>query len=191
MEELNMRLFTLAEKRTGESSCLNGKIFRVRKSNTTGELLFIDALTGNVLWNTTKVLDQQDDGKSITFKTANSTYVVLNVSELLPTKEDVNLSEPSLVETDVVNELLHDDKPDISDLVVLDDIHTSKPINYGDGYDMHQFSFNREITKEEFIEFLKKENYKIAERANWYEDCSIITGVGKNWTYKWVRVYTD
>ena len=166
MGELIMELFTISAERVGESSCLNGKIFKISKSNKTGELTFTDITTNKVLWVTTKVLDQHDDGKIITFKTASgSTYVVSYVSGLIPTIE--------------------------SDIRLLNDSYTCKGINHGDGYDMHTFTFNREITKEEFIGFLEKGSYKIEEKVAWYLDYSIINGEGKIWTYKWVRVYTD
>lgn len=76
-------------------------------------------------------------------------------------------------------------------LTVVSKKRSDKPINYGNGYLRYEFTFNRECSEEEFIEFLKANNHIIHAASGWWDDYSEITGSGNTWTYTWVRAYTD
>lgn len=78
-----------------------------------------------------------------------------------------------------------------AELTVLSKQVTSKGINYGNGFNKTAFKFNRPCTKEEFVEFLKRNNYNLHETDNWWDNYSELSGSGSDWTYTWVRVYTD
>lgn len=52
------------------------------------------------------------------------------------------------------------------------------------------YTFSCNISKEEFISFLKEMKQEIKDRGNWWEEYSIIKGSGNTWTYTWVRPST-
>jgi hypothetical protein len=67
-----------------------------------------------------------------------------------------------------------------------------KGINYGDGYFKTIFIFDKEITEDEFIQYLKDEGYEIKPKTDeWWNDYTVITGGGTQWQWKKVLVYTD
>lgn len=79
-----------------------------------------------------------------------------------------------------------------NDLTVIIVTNDYKPIRYGDGYDKHEFVFNRNITEEEFYDFLNTNNYNLhSNPVGWWDDYSKIEGCDNKWTYTWIRRYTD
>jgi hypothetical protein len=79
----------------------------------------------------------------------------------------------------------------VMEFKVIDKKYKYIPINYGDGYQITDFIFDRDITKEEFEEFCKKEGLKIHRAEGWWDDYSKIEGKGKWWTHTWVLTYDD
>ena len=70
--------------------------------------------------------------------------------------------------------------------------HSHKNINYGDGYDRTSFMFDRDVTEEEFLNFLKENNFRIHEAKGWWDDHSKIECKNKKWwVYTWILAYTD
>lgn len=49
------------------------------------------------------------------------------------------------------------------------------------------YSFSRDITKEEFISFLKKMGKEIIPLSNWWRDYTKIEGKGCEWTYIYLK----
>ena len=52
-----MKVYTLKETKTGGASCLNGKIFKVKKDDK-GCALFVDMHTNQVIWITTEIQEK-------------------------------------------------------------------------------------------------------------------------------------
>lgn len=181
-----MTVFTLKEKIREDlvGSVLNGKVFVVKKNSEDGRAAFIDLDTKKVILHTTEVTSIFRDGFDMTINTiSGSKYKLVDVRSFIPTLEPesvVSDAEPVVVPS--VN---------ISDISVVFENRTSKHINYGDGFDMTEFEFNRDINEEEFREFLTREGYNLKPYTEWYSDYAKIEGSGKKWTYTWVRVYTD
>lgn len=164
-----MTVFTLTKPKTGFRSIINGKLLEIRSTNDYAE--FINIQTKEVLLRTTKVINITRVKHSLIIRTeSGSVYEFIDVSSLIPTKP-----------TDNKEELI----------TLLNKKYKHRDINYGDRYDKTTFTFNRGITEEEFRKFLKENNYKIKEKAEWWNDYSTIEGKGNTWIYKWVRVYTD
>lgn len=84
-----------------------------------------------------------------------------------------------------------EEAPKAEPIQVVNKTEEHKPIHYGDGFDKTNFTFNREVSEEEFLAFLKENNYRISPKAEWYNDYTKIEGSGNTWSYIWVRVYTD
>ena len=170
-----MKIYTLKETMTGNASCLNGKIFKVKKDEK-GRAVFVDIITDQVIWVTTNILEKINTDCGVKFITKRgSIYELVNILSIIP-------STPSPKEIKV-------DEDDV--LKVISTEQSSKSINYEDGYDKTVFEFNCTITEDVFIKFLLANGYKIHEQEAWYEDHSVISGEGFKWTYTWVRVYTD
>lgn len=66
-----------------------------------------------------------------------------------------------------------------------------KGIHYGDGYDKSVFIFDRDINKTEFIQFCKDNNLRLHEAEGWWDDHSMVEGLGNTWIYTWVLAYDD
>lgn len=100
-----------------------------------------------------------------------------------------HVAAPSTVPAD---EDKAEEKPELK---VINTQHDHKDINYGDGYSETTYTFNRDLSREEFIEFLfnKNPNVNLKDKkdAAWYEDYAIISGKNSIWTYRLVRRYTD
>lgn len=78
------------------------------------------------------------------------------------------------------------------ELKVIDQTDKHKSINYGDGYDLIDFVFNRAITKDEFIEFCKSENLPVNETQDYpFQDYVVISGDGNKWQWKKILCYDD
>ena len=169
-----MKVYTLKETKTGGSACLNGKLFKVKKDDK-GRAVFVDIITDKVIWVTAEIQEKLNTNYGVRFTTKRgSTYELVNVLSLIPT---TTASKEVVIEG--------------SALRVVRKEETSKAISYGDGYNKTEFEFNFDITEDEFIKYLLTNGYKIYDQQAWYEDHSEISGSGRNWVYKWVRVYTD
>ena len=180
-----MTVFTLKQKFPMENpnSVLNGKVFVVKKLPE-GNVSFIDLETKKAIWYTTPVVNVDRNGYFMTITTySGSVYELIDVKSLIPTFEP----ESVVVKAEVVPE----SKIDISDISVVSENRKHQHIHYGDGFDKTEFEFNREITEEEFVEYLKVNGYKISPFDKWYNDYSKIEGKGNKWVYTWVLVYTD
>ena len=68
-----------------------------------------------------------------------------------------------------------------------------KSINYGDGYDKMTYTFNREISADEFIQWCKDNtNRRMNEKQSYpFESYVEIRGSGKTWEHKIILCYTD
>ena len=177
-----MKIWTLKIAKTNGASCLNGKLILIKKNKETGTLVFVDALTNQPLWETTPIRDRafSDDRNSVVINTASgSVYEMINVSSIIPTVGDVlTVVAPAKVAV-------------VDALNVLNKAFTSKPIKFGNGYDRTTFTFNRDITKDEFVKFLEDRKYTMHYPEGWWDDHSEITGSKNKWAYTWVKVYTD
>ena len=167
------RLWTLAKhKHGGCKEILNGKIMLLRKFvNSLDEetLRFIDATNNNVLWETSKVVQMIDYGNTLNILTNNDTFILINVESIIPTGGKFQL-----------------------DCRLFREEH--QPIRHGlysvDGYDEYTYKFNRNINREEFIEWCMQHGHTVHKARNSWDDHSEITGNENIWTYKWIRVYT-
>ncbi len=175
-----MTVFTLRNKMTGEvQKTLNGKlVIIIRNKNKT--LQIVDITTRLVLVNTTEVISVKEKPDGITFLTeSGSVYDFVAVSTLIPTK-----SEPENVVDPV------ESKP--YDFNVVLEEREYEPIYYGDGYDTKIYTFDREITENEFRKFLDHNGvYYNLEQKYPYQDYHKITGNGKKWILKKILCYTD
>lgn len=157
-----------------------GKIIKVKLAKT-GEALFSDYFTDEALWETTQGKWSDHGNGNYTLQTQHTTYRFMEITNLpdavkAPKKGKVVAEEPA---------------PAIPAIEVVDKKRSHKPINYGNGYDKTEFTFNREITEDEFLEFLKENKYRLHEAEGWWDNHHKIEGKGTKWTYTWVLAYTD
>lgn len=76
------------------------------------------------------------------------------------------------------------------DLICTEDDY--QPIHYGDGYSLTKYTFNRDITEDEFRMFLDESNIRYNLNQEYpYEDYYKIIGSGNSWTLKKILCYTD
>jgi len=171
------------ELRPEAAEILTGKIIRVRQSKT-GEFHFSDYFTKHPLWQTTPGEWNQEDPSGVyTLKTENTLYRLARINNM----PDCWAAPPERQEEKTEEEQPVTKVP----FTVVDKKTEFKGINYGDGYKKTVFTFSRDITEEEFIEFLKENKYKLHEATGWWDDHSKIEGKGSVWTYTWVLAYTD
>ena len=185
-----MTVFTLKEKfeATDPKSVLNGKVFVVKKLLPEGNVSFIDLTTKKAIWYTTGVVNVERNDYCMTINTySGSVYELIDVRSLIPTFE----LKPEVAELETITTAIVPSTVDISNIEVVSENKKYKHIKYGDGFDKTEFVFNRDITEEEFIEYLKVNGYRISPFDKWYNDYSKIEGEGNKWVYTWVLVYTD
>jgi len=178
-----MNIYTLKNPLSGDKAILNGKLFKVKSNSKVHDDYykragFIDITNNECIWLTTKVVHVEKLQNGITIITeSGSIYDLINVYSLIPTSECIK-----------------DEKvvPEKIPFKVIDEKTSVKHIHYGDGYRMIDFTFDRDITREEFIDFLKENNHDTREHQEHpYQDYAVITGAGNMWKYKWVNCYTD
>lgn len=171
-----MRLYTLTKPMEGfRGDILNGKIFHISLTEDK-RAVYIDISTDNVLLITTRIMETTRDDNLLTLHTeSGSVYELADIIKYIPTKHEESLS-----------------------FKCIDKKCYHKPIYYGDGYDDTTFTFDREITKDEFMSYLANEGYQIKpyDSDKWYCDYTILSCEGDKykcdkWKYRYVRVYTD
>lgn len=184
---------------------LAGKLLRVYQKNPKDRVQFFDAVTMESIWRTTPATCEKTTigGTAyLTITTQNSVYRLIQVNrEMLATmmsimipQEDENAeaaAEQPAAEPEAPAVEETPAEPEVPALEVVHKKESHKPIHYGDGYDKIEFEFNREIDQGEFLDWLKANNYRLHDAQGWWDDHTKIEGSGKNWTYIWVRVYTD
>lgn len=172
-----MKIWTLKSQLVGKGDILNGKLFYIKKDHHESAV-FIDLETQMEIWVTTPIVDIKIDGNCKILTTrSGSTYEVVEVTSLIPTKAVMEINTP------IEN---HKDS-----ITVIDKKHTSRLINYCDGFDKSEFTFNRNITEEEFTAWLLENSYKIHTAEGWWDQYSKITGDGNKWTHSWIDPYKD
>jgi hypothetical protein len=177
-----MHIYTLRKPMDGDKAILNGKLLLLRIGKGDGRLKIADALTKEDLWLTTPVVINRGGNEGVHFVTESGTvYDFINVESLIPTRQIVPTA---------TTEMAHAEDP-VVDFTVVSCGQSHKQIHYGDGYDKFTFEFSREIDEFEFVAFLKQEGYRITKQEYPYQDYSKVDGKGTNWTYTWVRCYTD
>lgn len=165
-----MRVLTLREPKSGDASVLNEKIFVAKIKDN--KVVFVDLVSQTPIWQTTQIVSNEatEDGVVVT-TSSGSIYDMLDVLKLIPTSSKVEL-------------------PPI-DFSVVDQKITTRERNYCDGIHKTEFTFDRDITLEEFTRFLKLNSFKFHDAAGWWDDHHKIEGFGKQWSYIWVSAYTD
>ena len=152
---------------------LTGKLFLI--DEFPDGLHIRDIITGNLIWLTTSVVDKEiRNNNIIVIHTLNSKYYFEEMSEVLYRYIDKDKCKTEVNKNDI-------DSND--EIIVINKLVTNKPIHYGDGFDQTIFEFNRSITKDEFMKFLKDNDYQIQETQEKLFD--------NQWVYKWIRCYTD
>lgn len=174
-------IYTLREKIDDKTrGVLNGRIFMVKKSDD-GTAAFVDVYTNKILLLTSTVENVEYTAFGVNLTTKNFTYNLLDIKSLIRTTETCTIESNEISEEIDVANLKYE---------IVEEDH--KPIRYGDGYDLLRFKFETELTETEFIDFIENVMHRtVKEKGAWYEEYSIIEGQGKEWTYKWIRVYTD
>ena len=80
-----MNIYTLKNREYGEKGkALNGKAFKVKKGETGA--VFVDINTAKIIWITTDVVNHNYTDDGIVITTKNSTYDLVNVLNVLPSK---------------------------------------------------------------------------------------------------------
>lgn len=186
-----MRLFTLLNKRTGESEILNGKILKIKIKD---HGLFTDVFTDRAIWATSTVVSIVDhDGFLTIYTKSGSVYDFVDVSTIIPTYEKSQRIEDQC--TDISSDIdipETNEIPDQTDFNLVEkEVVRDTDIHYGNGHYTIKFIFDRTITEEEFIEFLSNNGYKLHDPDGWWDDHSEIYCKQGIWYYDWVKAYTD
>lgn len=177
-------------------SILNGRIVRIKKSKD-GCLHIYDAVYGDLLINTTSVYDRDDEpGGFITIRTESGTdYHFRRLDFLIPTAYAAQPPEPSEDPKEDPKDKPEEKVPEPPapefSFNVINEEETWKDIHYGDGHRQIEYTFDREITRDEFLKFCEAKGHDLKPEGAWYEDYAMIFGEGSKWTYRWVRRYTD
>lgn len=172
-------------------SVLNGRIFRIKKSDDNIMKVF-DALDKTELMTSTTIIDRvdTDDGHVIIKTSSGTVYHLRRLESLLPTAKAVEPAEPAPAPVEFPSPEKIAEATGKPDFEVVETKENFKPIHYGDGYDEVVYTFSRDITEDEFRKFCE-DRHMMKEKGAWYENYSTIFGKGNVWTYRWVRVYTD
>lgn len=186
-------------------SLKNFPIFKIMVDSH-DQMTFINALNNQDLRYTTPVVDVKhlEHGICVTTK-SGSTYTLYNVNHILAETSITVSKDLETVENEdhSIENLSYNDFPKFT-------VETeSKSIYYGDGFNARHYTFDESISEEDFKKFciLEGLNMKYIDGGGaWYEDYAKIENrddltvggkvlrhetEGKQWTYKWVRVYTD
>ncbi|MCM1232597.1 MAG: hypothetical protein NC489_20930 [Ruminococcus flavefaciens] len=175
---------------------LAGKVIKVTMSEDRCATMF-DYFTGEALWVTTPGSWTEVTDSVYTLRTRHTLYVFVKIHNLPAPAEAAGTNpkkeEPYQIHRPTPVTPVPKTAPaiDISNIEVVDKATSYKGINYGDGYDKTEFTFNREITEEEFMTFLLANKYRIHNADGWWDNHSKIEGSGAKWTYTWVLAYTD
>ena len=173
-----MNIYTLRKKETGNKEVLNGKMFTI-KTTPENKAVFIDVVTGNMLWMTTEIKSKgsvEEQGQwGVRFETQNSVYNVVSVLGMLPT----GIKPPTNVWAVRESNSHRPCEPDAGIA----------------GLTKWAFEFNREITREEFDGYMIYNRHrKVLDGAHDMNGVprphSCITGGGKSWSYIWITPCT-
>lgn len=180
-----MKIYTLRKPFENKPrSVLNGQLFAVSKE--TGHLRFISLDIGchKVLLETSSVQSEERIDDGVIFYTNNETiYDLVDVSTLIPTKAPV----------EVPIEVCDGFNPE--NVKVVDEKHSGRGINYCDGLHKTMYTFDQELSQEEFCRFLtevKSINIVLENETTYpYQPYHVIAGRGKRWEITKVTPYTD
>lgn len=175
-----MHIFTLRNKIEGSAEDLNGKLIVIKRNKENGHVYFFDIMTKKALRETTRVVKETETADGLIIETSSGAkYDFIDVQTLIPTyvHGEVKPETP---------------KAPVIDFKVVKSTSSHRNIHYGDGYDMTDYEFDRDITEEEFVEFLHQEGKNIRTTQEYpYQDYAKISGSGNKWQYKWILCYTD
>ena len=169
-----MNIYTLREKETGNKEVLNGKMFTI-KTTPENKAVFIDVLTGDILWVTTEIKSKgsvEEQGQwGVRFETQNSVYSVVSVLGMLPT----GIKHPT-------------------DVYAVRESNSQRPCDPDAGIAGLQkwsLGFSREITRDEFIGYMIYNRHRkvvdgALDKNGVPRPHSCITGEGKSWSYIWI-----
>ena len=191
-------LFTLRKPMYDQiHSVLNGKVFVVKSNPDNKHMLIMDAADRKVLLESTSAIRRQTEDGFIVTTESGTVYDLVKVSTLIPTSEADSLPDFAY--------------PD-EELGPIKEEHVFRHIHYGDGYRGTVYTFDHEISYDEFLNFCQKNEFELINKLEgyaWYEkhgkilDCAIVDDqripggeVKKNkkhsvWTYLVVDPYTD
>lgn len=150
-----------------EAAVLRGKVFDIYNDN--GCVVFVDAVTKNVLFKSSQIIESKTDeyGKRFLKDEKGSSYTITEI-------EVVEL-------------------PD--NLEVIDERHDFRNIRYGDGFSEIIFTFNCPLSYGQFIFWydVTYNHISILERNSvpWWMDYDTISGSGTTWSHKTINRYTD
>ncbi len=183
------RIFTLLEGYENDKRCcLNGKCFFI-KAKVGAPMFLYDATDKGrtCLWMTSDVLSVIETSgiqyKYLDVETRNSKYQFVDVATVIPTALSLEADSEEVVSNDVT---------EAAPIEMVNSTRDYKPIHYGDGYDLVNYEFNRDITREEFISWCEENKLRTNERPRYpFESYAEISGAGTKWTHKTILCYTD